>query len=68
MRVACSKPDAAVRQLDVAIGLLLTDGDPLAIRTLAGAAYGVLADLAEGQKQGSSWRTKIVEDSGLRKH
>lgn len=65
MRVACSKRDAAVRQLDVAIGLLFTDGDPLAIRTLAGAAYGILADLAEDQKQGSSWRTKIIEDSGL---
>jgi hypothetical protein len=24
-----------------------------------------LADLAEGRKQGSSWRTKIIEDSGL---
>jgi hypothetical protein len=65
MRVACSKPDAAVRQIDVAIVLLLTDGDPLAIRTLAGAAYGIFADLAEYQKKGSSWRTKIFKDSGL---
>jgi hypothetical protein len=65
MRVTCSKRDAAVRQLDVAIGLLFTNSDPLAIRTLAGAAYGILADLAEDQKQGSSWRTKIIEDSGL---
>lgn len=65
MKVTCSKHDAAVRQLDVAIGLLFTDDDPLAVRTLAGAAYGILADLAEGQKQGSSWRTKIIEDSGL---
>lgn len=65
MRVACSKRDAAIRQLDVAIGLLFTDGDPLAIRTLAGAAYGILADLAKNQEQGSSWRTKIIEDSGF---
>lgn len=65
MRVACSKRDAAIRQLDVAIGLLFTDGDPLAIRTLAGASYGILADLAENQEQGSSWRTKIIEDSGF---
>ncbi len=65
MKVTCSKRDAAVRQLDVAIGLLLTDGDPLAVRTLAGAAYGILADIAEDQKHGSSWRTKIIEDSGL---
>jgi hypothetical protein len=65
MKFICTKHDAASRQLDVAIGLLFTDGDPLAVRTLAGAAYGILADLAEGQKLGSSWRTKIVEDSGL---
>jgi hypothetical protein len=67
MKVSCSKREAAVRQLDVAIGLLFTDSDPLAIRTLAGAAYGILADIAEDQKQGSSWRTKIIEDSGLSK-
>ena len=65
MKVTCTKRDAAVRQLDGAIGLLFTDGDPLAVRTLAGAAYGILADLAEDQEQGSSWRTKIIEDSGL---
>jgi hypothetical protein len=67
MKVTCTKPLAAVRQLDVAIGLLLTDGDPLAVRTLAGAAYGILADLAENLKHGSSWRNKIIEDSGLNK-
>jgi hypothetical protein len=65
MKFTCTKHDAASRQLDVAIGLLFTDGDPLAVRTLAGAAYGILADLVEGQKRGSSWRTKIIEDSGL---
>jgi len=65
MMVTCTKPGAAVRQLDVAIGLLFTDGDPLAVRTLAGAAYGILADLAEDQKRGSSWRTKLIQDSGL---
>ncbi len=67
MKVTCTKPDSAVRQLDVAIGLLFTDGDPLAIRTLAGAAYGIFADLAEHQRLGSSWRTKLIEDSGLSK-
>lgn len=65
MKVTCSKRDAAVRQLDVAIRLLFTDSCPLAIRTLAGAAYGILADLAENQQLGSSWRTKIIVDSGL---
>lgn len=67
MKVTCTKCTAAVRQLDVAIGLLLTDGDPLAVRTLAGAAYSILADFAENQNLGSSWRTKIIEDSGLSK-
>ena len=67
MKVTCKKPDAAVRQLDVAIGVLFTDGDPLAVRTLAGAAYGILSDLAEKQSLGSSWRTKLIEDSGLSK-
>ena len=65
MKVTCSKRDAAARQLDVAIGLLFTDTDPLAIRTLVGAAYGILVDIAEVQKKGSSWRTKLIEDSGL---
>ena len=63
--VTCTKPDAAVRQIDIAIGLLFTDGDPLAVRTLAGAAFGIFADLAEGNRPGSSWQTKIIEDSGL---
>src|SRR6185312_124015 len=67
MKVTCTKCEGAVRQLDVAIGLLFTDGDPLAIRTLAGAAYGILADLAEKRDLGSSWRTKMIEDSGLSK-
>lgn len=65
MKVTCTKPDAAVRQLDTAIGLLFTDGDPLAVRTLAGAAFHIFADLADGQIRNSSWRAKLVQDSGL---
>jgi hypothetical protein len=65
MKVTCTKREAAVRQIDVAIALLLTDGDPLAVRTLAAAAHGILADLAENQDRGSSWRTKTIEDSRL---
>ena len=66
MKVTCTKSEAAVRQLDVAIGILMTDGDPFAVRTLSGAAYGIFADLAE-KGLGSSWQTKIIEDSGLSK-
>ena len=61
MKVTCTKWEAAVRQIDVGIALLLTDGDPLAVRTLAGAAHGILADLAENQNLGSSWRTRMIE-------
>jgi len=68
VKVTCTKKEAAVRQIDVAIGLLFTDGDPLAIRTLAGAAQGILADLVENQNGGSSWRTRLIENSGLKKN
>jgi hypothetical protein len=67
MRTLCSKPQAATRQLDVAITLLFADYDPLAIRTLAAAAHGVLADLVERKLPGGSWRSKIIEGSGLSK-
>jgi hypothetical protein len=65
MIVSCTKAEAATRQLDEAIVLLLADHDPLAIRTLAAAAHGVLADLVEDKLPGQSWRTKVIEDSGL---
>lgn len=65
MIVTCSKVQAAIRQLDEAIILLFADHDPLAIRTLAAAAHGILADLVEHKESGGSWRAKLVEDSGL---
>lgn len=65
MKVTWTKREADVRQLDVAIRLLFTDRDPLTVRTLAGATYGILADLAEQQNLGSSSRAWIIEDSGL---
>lgn len=67
MKVDCAKPDAATRQLDVAINLLFADYDPLPIRTLAASAHGILADLVEVKSKGASWRTKLIEDSGLSK-
>jgi len=68
MKINCTKADAATRQLDEAIILLLGGRDPLAVRTLAAAAYGILAALAEFKLPGGSWRTKVVEDSGLPKN
>lgn len=67
MIVTCTKPQAGTRQLDVAITLLFADYDPLAIRTLAAAAHGILADLVDKKRPGESWRSKVVEDSGLSK-
>jgi len=67
MDVTCSKSAAAGRQLDVAIALLFNDSDPLAIRTLAAAAHGIFADLSEAREKGSSWRSKVIEDSGMEK-
>lgn len=65
MQVTCSKFEAASRQLDEAIGLLLADHDPLAVRTLAAAAFGLFADLVEHQKPNESWRSELIESSGL---
>lgn len=65
MIVTGTKAEAATRQLDAAITLLFADHDPLAIRTLASAAHGILADLVEHKFPGGSWRSKVIEDSGL---
>ena len=65
MIVTCSKAQAANRQLDEAIILLFAGHDPLAIRTLAAAAHGILADLVEHKEPGGSWRAKLIQDSGL---
>ncbi|MCQ9615401.1 hypothetical protein L1889_00590 [Paenalcaligenes niemegkensis] len=65
--VTCSKEEAAIRQLDEAITMLFANRDPLAIRTLAGAASRVLADLVEKIHPKCSWREMIVKDSGLTK-
>jgi hypothetical protein len=63
--VTTTKPLAAVRQLDVAIDLLFGDKDPLAIRTLTGAAHQIFSDLVESKDPGQSWRQKMIKDSGL---
>lgn len=63
--VNCTKSEAAARQLDSAICLFFTDHDPLAIRTLVSAAHGIFSDLVEKKKPGNSWRSRLIEDSGL---
>jgi len=63
--VTISKSEVAVRQLDTAIKLLFNNGDPLSIRTLAGAAFNVLSDLADAKSKNSSWRARLISDSGM---
>jgi hypothetical protein len=46
-KLTISKMDAAKRQLDAAIALWFSDGDPVAIHTLVGASYQILHDLNE---------------------
>jgi hypothetical protein len=65
MQIVTQKPDAAVRQLDVAIELLFSEREPLAVRTLAAAAHGVLADLVEAKRPSESWRSRLIDSSGL---
>lgn len=65
MKTNFGKMEAATRQLDIAIGLLFAAQDPLAIRTLAGAANELLADLVERNEVGDSWRSKLIAGSGL---
>ncbi|MBI4118166.1 MAG: hypothetical protein HY455_01320 [Parcubacteria group bacterium] len=50
MELHISKLDAAKRQLETAINLFFRGGDPIAIHTLAGAAFQILNDIGEKQK------------------
>ena len=54
---SASKLDAATRQLHMAIRLYFQDADPLAIHTLAGAAHGILADLARHRGHESGFQS-----------
>ena len=65
MAVTVTKLEAASRQLDTAIRLFFSGGDAVSTHTLAVAAANVFADMAEHQKAGVSWRTKVRDDSGL---
>lgn len=65
MKIVTQKAFAASRQLDVAIELLFSDRDPLAIRTLAAAAHTIFSDLVEHKSAGGSWRNRLIQDSGL---
>jgi len=57
-KVKVSKTEAARRQLDVAIRLLFANEDPIAVHTLAMAAFRILRDLAS--KSDDSYMHKVV--------
>jgi hypothetical protein len=62
-----SKADAALAQLDAAIAVAFWADHPLAVRTIVGAALGILSDLVELRTPGHSWRTYMIEDAGVPK-
>ena len=47
VEVHVTKAGAAQRQIDAAIRMLFSGEDPLAVHTVAAAAHGIVADLAE---------------------
>jgi hypothetical protein len=47
VEVRVNKTDAAQRQIDVAVRLLFSNEDPVAIHTLTSAAFRILRDLSE---------------------
>jgi hypothetical protein len=60
-----TKIEAAQRQLSVAIRMLFTDQDPVAVHTLAGAASIVFTDLVEHFAPDKSWDRMAQEDNNL---
>src|SRR5262249_22644432 len=62
--VTITKLEAACRQLDTAINLFFSGGDPVSIHSLAASAFNVFADVSE-QKSGQSWRMNLCEANHL---
>lgn len=61
-----TKLEAAQRQLSVAIRMLFTGQDPVAVHTLAGAASIIFSDLVERLAPEHSWDRMTQEDSNLK--
>jgi len=53
--IRTNKPDAARRQCDAAIRMLFRREDPLAVATVAGAAFRLVRDLSEKKGDGRVW-------------
>lgn len=65
-RIKVNKTEAARRQVDAAIRMLFSNEDPVAIHTLAGAAFRILRDLA-GKKSDSCMQevTQVMIKPGM---
>jgi hypothetical protein len=59
------KLDAANRQLDFAIDLFFSEGDPVCVHTLAGAASILLSDLIQDRAPDRSWDRMAQVDNNL---
>jgi len=57
-----SKLDAAKRQLEAFVRLYFNSGDPVAMHTLAGAAFGIVRDLNEKRGGEPMLRERIFEN------
>jgi hypothetical protein len=57
-----SKLDAAKRQLEIAIRLYFSDGDPVSIHTLTAAAYNIIHDISIKRDAGSMFVKDMIFD------
>jgi len=62
-----TKLEAASRQLNVAISLFFTNGDPIAVHTLAVAASNIFSDVLDKKEGAQSWRERLRTEHDLSK-
>lgn len=62
MKIKYNKAEVASKQLDVAINLLFTDQDAIAVRSLASSAHSIFFDLVENKEKNSSWKSKAIKN------
>ena len=60
-----TKLEAAKRQLETAIRMIFSGGDPVATHTLVGAASNILSDLIQHQFPDRSWDTQAQSANSL---
>ena len=60
-----AKLEAALRQINAAISLLFTNGDTIAVHTLAVAASNIFSDVLDKKEGAQSWRERLRTDHRL---